>query len=185
MYYELMSTKTLLTADELERMPDDDSVQLELDEGELITMPPAGGEHGYREGEIHSVLRSFVRKNKLGRVYTGDTGFRLSDDIVRSPDVAFVRRDRVPAVHSSGFCKGAPDFAIEIRSPHESFRQLMRKIKQYLAAGTHTVWVFDSDRREVDVFEASGAERTLTARQVLKAPELLPGFSIRVSELFE
>ena len=75
--------------------------------------------------------------------------------------------------------------AIEIRSPYESFRQLMRKMKQYLAAGTHTVWVLDSDRREVDVFEASGEERTLTARQILKAPELLPGFSIKVAELFE
>ena len=61
----------------------------------------------------------------------------------------------------------------------------MRRVKQYLAAGTHAVWVLDSDRREVDVFEASGEERTLTARQVLKAPELLPGFSIRVSELVE
>jgi Uma2 family endonuclease len=179
-----MSTKTL-TADELEQMPDDDSAQIELDEGELITMPPAGGEHGYREVEIASILRSFVRKNKLGRVYSGDTGFRLSENTVRSPDVAFVRAERVAEVHSGGFCKGAPDLAIEIRSPYESFRQLMRKVKQYLAAGAHTVWVFDPDRREVDVFEASGAERTLTAKQVLKAPNLLPGFSIKVAELFE
>src|SRR5215472_7765521 len=132
-----MSTKTLLTADELEHMPDDDSAQIELDEGELITMPPAGGDHGYQEIEIASILRSFVKKNKLGRVYSGDTGFRLSDHTVRSPDVAFVSAKRVPAVHSSGFCKGAPDLAIEIRSPYESRRQLMRKVKQYLVAGTH------------------------------------------------
>ncbi|MGH7968939.1 MAG: Uma2 family endonuclease, partial [Limisphaerales bacterium] len=168
-----------------EQRPDDDSVQIELDEGELIKMPPAGGDHGYREVEIGSILRSFVRKNKLGRVYSGDTGFRLSDNTVRSPDVAFVRAERVAEVHSSGFCKGAPDLAVEIRSPYESFRQLMRKVKQYLAAGTHTVWVFDPDRLEVDVFEASGAERTLTAKQILKAPGLLPGFSIGVADLFE
>jgi Uma2 family endonuclease len=47
-----MSTKTLITADELEQMPGDDSVQIELDEGELITMPPAGGEHGDSGGNI-------------------------------------------------------------------------------------------------------------------------------------
>lgn len=148
-------------------------------------MPLAGGEHGYRKAEVASIVGSFVKRGELGRVYMGERGFRLSDHTVYSPDVAFVRSERLAAVHSSGFCKGAPDLAIEIRSPYESFRQLMRKVKQYLAAGTHTVWVFDSDRREVDVFEASGAERTLTARQILKAPELLPGFSIRISELFE
>jgi Uma2 family endonuclease len=180
-----MSSRTLLTADELEQMPDDDSVQIELDEGELITMPPAGEEHGYREVEIASLLRSFVKRHKLGRVYSGDTGFRLSDRIVRSPDVAFVRRERVEAVRSKGFAKGAPDLAVEIRSPSESFRQLMRKVKQYLAAGCHTVWVFDPDRREVDVFEATGAERTLHADDLLEALESLPGFSVKVAELFE
>ncbi|HEY7338141.1 MAG TPA: Uma2 family endonuclease [Bryobacteraceae bacterium] len=180
-----MSTKTLLTADELEQMPDDDSTQIELDEGELITMPPAGEEHSDIEAEIVMVLRTFTKKHNLGRIYTGDVGFRLSDDTVRAPDVSFVRRERLDAVRSKSYIKGAPDLAIEIRSPYESFRQLMRKVKQYLAAGAHTVWVFDPDRREVDVFEASGAERTLTAKQVLKAPGLLPGFSIKVAELFE
>jgi Uma2 family endonuclease len=58
-----MSTKTLLTADELERLPDDDSVQIELDEGELITMPPAGEEHGHIELGIGSDLRVFVLRS--------------------------------------------------------------------------------------------------------------------------
>ena len=114
--------KTLLTAGELEQMPDDDSVQIELDEGQLITMPPAGEDHGYVEVEIASVLWNFVKKHKLGRVYAGDTGFRLSDSTVRAPDVAFVRRERVQALRSQGFAKGAPDLAIEIRFESESFR---------------------------------------------------------------
>jgi len=100
-------------------MPDDDSVQLELDEGEPITMPPAGGEHGYREIEIASILRCFARKTKLGRVYSGDTGFRLSDDIVRSPAVAFVSKKRAPTVHS------AADFARELRTWRSRFGLLM------------------------------------------------------------
>ncbi len=33
-----MGTKTLLTADEFQSMPDEESVRTELDEGELITM---------------------------------------------------------------------------------------------------------------------------------------------------
>lgn len=180
-----MSRKTLVTADELEQMPDDDSVQIELDEGELITMPPAGEEHGNVEVEIVSRLRNFVREHKLGRVYAGDTGFRLRDDTVRAPDVAFVRKSRVEAVRSKGFARGVPDLAVEIFSPSDNVRQLMRKVKQYLAAGCHTVWIIYPERKEAQVVDASGTDRLLTAGDTLDAPDLLPGFAVRVGELFE
>ena len=145
-----MSAKTLLTADELELMPDDDTVQVELDEGELVTMPPAGEEHGDCETTIILILGEFVRTHGLGKVYTGDTGFRLSRDTMRSPDVAFVRKERVEAIRSKGFAKGAPDLAVEIFAPSDSVRQLMRKVKQYFAAGCHTVWIVKSGKSGTD-----------------------------------
>src|SRR5215471_4022974 len=180
-----MAAKTLVTADEFEQMPDDDTVQIELDEGELVTMPLAGQEHGDIEGSILSRLYAFAKEHKLGKVYPGDTGFRLSDFIVRGPDIAFVRQERISSDPNKRFVRGAPDLAVEIRSPSESFRQFTRKIKQYFAAGCRVVWVVDPDLRQIDVFEASGAERTLGADDLLEAPELLPGFSVRVGELFE
>jgi Uma2 family endonuclease len=179
-----MITKTLLTADDLARMPDDASVQIELDEGELITMPPAGFEHGDCENQIMFLLTRHVRKNKLGKVVTGDTGFRLNDRTVFAPDVAFVRRERVEAVRSKSFANGAPDLAVEIFSPSDGVRQSTRKVKQYLAAGCHTVWLVYPKSKKVVVFEASGAERTLRSNDTLDAPELLPGFSVKVAELF-
>jgi Uma2 family endonuclease len=180
-----MSTKTLLTADELERMPDDDSVRTELDEGELITMPPTGLEHGYRENEIGSILRSYVKRNRLGRVYSGEPGFRLSGVTVRAPDVAFVRQERLEALKGSGFAKGPPDLAVEIFSPSDSVPQLMRKVKQYFAAGCHTVWIVYPDLQEIHVLEAGGADRLLRVGDKIEAPELLPGFSVPVAEFFE
>ena len=179
-----MIAKTLLTADDLARMPDDASVQIELDEGELITMPPAGFEHGECENQIMFLLTQHVRKNKLGKVVTGDTGFRLNDRTVFAPDVAFVRKERVEALRSKSFANGAPDLAVEIFSPSDGIRQTTRKVKQYLAAGCHTVWVVYPGNETVVVFEASGAERTLHAGDVLEAPDLLPGFSVKVAELF-
>jgi Uma2 family endonuclease len=180
-----MSTKTLVTADDLELMPDDDSVQIELDEGELITMPLAGWDHGDRENHIAFLLTLHVREHQLGKVFTGDTGFRLSDDTVRAPDVAFVRKERVESIRSKGFAKGVPDLAVEIFSPSDNVRQLMRKVKQYFAAGCHTVWIVYPERREINVLEASGADRLLTASDTIDAPDLLPGFSVPVAELFE
>ncbi len=179
-----MSTKTLITPDELEQMPDDDSVRIELDEGELITMPLVGGDQGYLETEINCIVHSFVKQHRLGRVYSADTRFRLGDDTVRAPDVAFIRRERVEAVHRRGFGRGAPDLAVEIFSPSDSIRQLMRKVKQYFAAGCHTVWIVYPDQQEVNVLEASGADRLLKAGDTIEAPELLPGFSVPVADFF-
>ena len=55
-----MSTRTLITAEDLARMPEPegDSVRWELDEGELITMPPAGEEHGFCGSNIGGILRA-------------------------------------------------------------------------------------------------------------------------------
>jgi Uma2 family endonuclease len=178
-----MSRKTLLTADELELMPDDDSVQTELDEGEIITMPPAGLDHGGCEVEICAILRNHVKHHRLGKVYSGDSGFRLAHDTVRVPDVSFVRTERLEMVHGRGFGKGAPDLAVEIFSPSDNVRQLMRKVKQYFAAGTHTVWIVYPDRREVQVLDAAGADRLLTGDDPIES-ELLPGFSVPISEFF-
>jgi Uma2 family endonuclease len=180
-----MSRGTLLTADELARMPDDDSVQIELDEGELITMPPAGMEHGDVGAEITAILRNHVKKHRLGRVFSADTGFRLRDDTVRAPDVAFVRQARVEELRGAGFAQGAPDLAVEIFSPSDSVRQLMRKVKQYFAAGCHTVWIVYPENRELQILEASGTDRLLHAQDTLEAPEVLPGFSVHVAEFFE
>jgi len=180
-----MSTKTLLTAEELEELPDDDSVQIELDEGELITMPPAGGQHGKCGVAIITILQNYVKPRRLGGLYTPDTGFRLNDLTVRAPDVAFVKQARMSELHAVGYIKGAPDLAVEILSPSDTFRQTMRKVKQYFASGTHTVWIVYPDRKEVQILESTGADRLLEAADAIEAPDLLPGFSVPISEFFE
>src|SRR5205085_1476505 len=131
----VMTRKTLLTARDLELMPDDGSVQRELWEGELVTMAPASEDHGYCEGEIYARVHSFVSRNRLGRVYPADTGFRLRDDTVLAPDVAFVRKERVPQVRSRSYANGAPDLAVEVLSPSNTRTEMARKIRLYLDNG--------------------------------------------------
>ncbi|HEY4364832.1 MAG TPA: Uma2 family endonuclease [Bryobacteraceae bacterium] len=175
----------MLTADEFQVIPDDESMQTELDEGEVVRIPWRSLEHGDLEVELLARISEFAKPRALGRVYPGNTGFRLSDDTVRCPDVAFVRGERVESVRSKGFARGVPDLAVEIFSPSDNVRQLMRKVKQYLAAGCHTVWIFYPESKELHVLDATGADRLLTIDDTLDAPELLPGFTVRVGELFE
>ena len=175
----------MLTIDELERLPNDEDMRLELDEGELIKMPPAGLEHGGIEGRIFYRLYKYLKENPVGEVFPSDTGFVLGESTLRSPDVAFIRKDRLPAGRHTGFFKGAPDLCVEVVSPSESGPQLMRKVRQYLKAGAHTVWLVYPATREVYTCDAEGSDRILRGDEILDAPDLLPGFVVRVSELFE
>ena len=60
----------------------------------------------------------------------------------------------------------------------------MRKVRQYLEHGSQTVWVVYPETQQVHVFQSGAADRILEAGDLLEAPELLPGFSVRVGELF-
>jgi Uma2 family endonuclease len=176
-----MATKTLLTAEQFEQLPDD-GMRHELDEGELVSMPPPMGRHGKVQGKTFSVLLSFVSPRSLGEVFV-ETGFRLGRDTVRGPDVSFIRAERAAALDLDTRFECAPDLAVEVISPSETASDIAHKVSQYLRAGA-LVWVLYPDDSTVHVFEPSKNGRILEAEDLLEAPSLLPGFSIRVSELF-
>jgi Uma2 family endonuclease len=176
-----MATKTLLTVEQFEQLPDD-GTRHELDEGELIVMPSPFGQHGQIQGEMCSILRNFIRPRSLGLIFV-ETGFRLSHDTVRGPDVSFIRAERASGLDLKKRFECAPDLAIEIISPSETATEIAHKVRQYLQAGS-AVWVVYPDDRTVHVFETSKNARVLEADDLLEAPALLSGFSIRVSELF-
>ena len=112
----------LMTADDLLRLPRGHG-RHELVRGELRTMPPAGSDHGEEDSRISRLLSLLhVRANELGRVWLAsrDSDWRPTPDTVRAPDVAFVRRDRVPARGAQrGYFEGAPDLAVEVISPND------------------------------------------------------------------
>jgi Uma2 family endonuclease len=175
----------LLTADDLAALPDDD-FQYELDGGELIVMAPAGEGHGRAEGDLYGLLYIQVKKLRLGRLYPSDTGFVLTDDpaTVRCPDIAFVRQGRLPLPTrgKAGYILGAPDLAIEIRSPSQSPADLQRKVQQYLAAGTAAVWVLRPARRQAQIHEQGKPVRTISKDGHLEAA-ILPGVRIPLTEV--
>ena len=178
-----MATKTLLTLEQFERLPDDD-VRHELDEGELLTLSPALRRHGRLQVTISSLLDAFVRANSLGEIVV-EVGFVLSRHpaTVRAPDIAFIRSGRPPT--ATRFEDGPPDLAVEIVSPSDTASDMIRKVNQYLRAGARAVWVVYPEVKQVHVFEPAGAIRVLEADQILSAPGLLPGFSVPVRVLFE
>jgi Uma2 family endonuclease len=180
------------TADDLwdlSHLPEYDEIRLELSEGNLIIMAPAGGKHGGLAGEIYVYVHQYVKTNKLGYVTAAETGYILDKnpsgkDTVRAPDVGFVRGERLPEGLPDGFIPFAPDLAVEVASPNESGDDIQDKVLDYLRYGTRAVWYFYPKSRTVNVHTKEGT-RTITEDEVLDGGDALPGFSLRVGDVFE
>jgi Uma2 family endonuclease len=179
-----MATKTLLTFEQFEHLPEKEDEWYELDEGELIVMSPGRPRHNFCRDAIADSLRTFLKTHHLGRVVV-ETDFRLSPDTVRISDAAYITAERMNNLDLDEMIEGAPALAIEVVSPNDRAQELVRKVDQYLAAGTRCVWVVYPQTREVHIFQPDGTSRILRESESLRNDELLPGFSVEVGTLFE
>jgi Uma2 family endonuclease len=157
--------------------------------GELIEMTPAGARHGRITVNLVYALESAARAGNLGHVFSDQTAYVLRgtpDDIqtMRLPDVSFIRAERLPDQTPEGYWFLAPDLAVEVISPTERAAYTQVKLKDYFDAGTREVWVVYPDTRQVVVHWADGS-RVYSADDTLTRPELLPGFEVKIAELFE
>lgn len=184
-----MTTATrLMTADEFLMMPDDGR-RYELVRGELVELgPPPGFLHGDVAGNAFAILWNYVRPRGLGRVSAAETGFRISTDpdTVRAPDAAFVAAERLPDGElPSGYLPFAPDIVVEVVSPSDRQSDVEAKAQIWLDAGARLVWVVYPLSRTVRVHRPDTETVALRDDQALDGATALPGFSVRVSALFD
>jgi Uma2 family endonuclease len=175
-----------VTADELLRMPDD-GLRRELVRGELREMTPAGYRHGRVAMRIGSNLDVYVSGNGLGVVCAAETGFKIegAPDTVRAPDVAFIGRLRVAAAgEPEGFWPGAPDLAVEVVSPGDSFGEVEEKVFDWLRAGCRMVVVANPRKRTVTVYRSHSDIVVLTEEDELDGGDVVPGWKLPVREIF-
>jgi Uma2 family endonuclease len=161
-----------------------DGYRYELVDGEIRRMSPAGGRHGDTGAQLIAQLVAFVKAHRLGRVFTPDTGFRLPNGNVRSPDVSFVAagrfEDEKPPV---GYIPFAPDLAVEVLSPGDSSRDVLEKVGEYLDAGVRLVWVIDPEKRSASRYRSLLDVRTLDINGLLDGEDVVSGFRCRLSEI--
>jgi len=158
----------------------------EMLRGELVMMSPASWHHGVMASRVGAHLREFVHRQSLGEVAAAETGFLIerNPDTVRAPDVAFVRRERLKNAPARGFFPGAPDLAVEVLSPDDSAADVLAKVEDWLNAGSDQVWVIDPKHQSVSVYDRNRKRQSLRGEQELTGGDLLPGFHIKISELF-
>ncbi len=179
-----MSLETkVMTAEELLRTPSNGKI-LELVDGEVRTMSPAGFEHGRIAMLIGSSLSNFVRERDLGQVAAAETGFllRRNPDTVRAPDVAFVRKARL--VQTSGYFPGAPDLAIEVISPSDTYSEVDEKVIDWLRSGVQLVIVIDPKSRTAAVHRALTESIRIGIDGALDGGDVVEGWRLSVRDLF-
>jgi Uma2 family endonuclease len=181
-----VSTTHPFTAEELLRLPRGEH-RYELVDGELATMSPAGWWHGAVAGELLTIVGDHVRRTRLGLVFGAATGFllRRNPDTVMAPDVAFVRRERIPVgPPGRGFFVGAPDFAAEVLSPDDSPARVAEKAARWLAAGVQLLWVVDPLQRTAVEHQPGAAPHAVGEDGCLDGSDVLPGLRIALRDLF-
>lgn len=179
-------TYKLVTAEELLLLPDD-SVRRELLAGKVWDMAPAGYLHGRIAMNVSAPLDQYVRKSSLGVVLAAETGFKISSnpDTVRAPDVAFVRRERVEEVGEvEGYWPGAPDLAVEVVSPNDSYAGVEEKVSSWLEAGTHVVVVVEPRTKTVTVRSSRTEISIFTEGDVLDVGDTVSGWTLPVTDVF-
>ena len=174
------------TAEELLCMRDD-GLRRELVRGEMRVMPPPGFEHGRVAATVAILLGAHARQAGSGVVVAAETGFLLASDpdTVRAPDAAFIARERVEKVgRTTKYWPGAPDLAVEVVSPSDSFHEVQEKALEWLAAGALAVLVLDPDECTATVYRGQGDAHIHGPQDTLDLSDAVPGFSVAVAELF-
>src|SRR5689334_22688301 len=177
-----MAISTGITIEEFERLPDALARNHELVNGELVDVSGNTAEHNLLRDFLVELLRAHVRKRKLGKIIS-EQEFDFAGN-AHGPDVAFLSARKAPLLDGKRrIQRFVPDLAIEIVSQNDKFEDLMKKAARYRKCGTKEVWVLSPATRQAFV-QSEDRPVVLEDDQVFES-KLIPGFSIRLGELFD
>jgi Uma2 family endonuclease len=151
--------------------------------GELIIMPPVGGVSGNREAALISRVWTWNESTELGYVFSSSTIFRLPNGGDRSPDVAWIKRERWETLtpeEQEKFPPLCPDFAIELRSRTDSLKVLQEKMEEYLNSGLRLGWLIDPQQERVEIYRLNQPVEIVSFPTQLSGETVLLGFTLEL-----
>lgn len=181
-----METQTAATVEDLYRVAE----KAELTDGRIVRMPPTGFESGRAGGDIYSSLRAYERATRNGFATPDNVGYvvDLPNRQTFSPDAAYTR---TAPENRRRFVRGAPVFAVEVRSEHDygatADREYTEKRRDYFAAGTEIVWDVDPQARTVTKYctDQPDTPEMFRIGEQADAEPALPGWRMAVSDVFD
>jgi Uma2 family endonuclease len=157
-------------------------------EGDLILMPPTGGQTGRRNFILTGVFTAWVEADGTGVGFDSSTGFTLPNGAKRSPDLAWVKRSRWEGLTEEDreeFPPLCPDFVVELRSRSDSLPTLFAKMEEYIANGALLGWLIDPFEKKVYVYRPPAEVRCLENPETVSGDPVLPGFVLDLRRLWQ
>ena len=154
--------------------------------GDLIIMPPTGSETGNRNIKLSTQLEIWSSQNNLGLAFDSSTGFKLPNGANRSPDAAWVKKERWEALtteEKEKFAPLCPDFVVELRSKTDSLEKLQGKMQEYIANGTKLGFLLDRQNQRVEIYRPHQAVEILSSPASLSGEDILPGFVLYLKNI--
>ncbi|MBD2180701.1 Uma2 family endonuclease [Planktothrix sp. FACHB-1355] len=156
--------------------------------GELVVMPPTGGETGKSNFEISVDFGIWNRQTKLGVCFDSSTCFKLPKGADRSPDVAWIRQERWDALtpdEKEKFPPIAPDFVLELMSPTDSLKETQEKMQEYMDNEVKLGWLINRKTRRVEIYRQGKPVEVLSSPTELSGEDILPGFVLNLQIVWE
>ena len=155
--------------------------------GEIVVMPPTGGETGKRNSDLVGQFWIWNRQAKLGEVFDSSTGYKLPSGANRSPDVSWIeqkRWDSLTVIQKQKFIPLAPDFALELMSPSDNLIDTQAKMREYLDNGVRLGWLINPEAQQVEIYCLGREMELLRSPQTLSAENILPGLVVDLANIF-
>jgi len=156
-------------------------------QGELIVMPPTGGETGKRNSNINVQLWLWNDRTQLGEVFDSSTGFTLPNKANRSPDAAWVEKLRweaLTAEQKEKFIPLCPDFVLELLSPNDSLSKTQDKMQEYMENGCRLGLLINRKNQQVEIYRAGREMEVLNAPSSISGEDVLPGFVLNMQPIW-
>jgi Uma2 family endonuclease len=157
-------------------------------QGELVIMPPTGGETGRSNSGINAQIWFWNEQNQLGEVFDSSTGYTLPNGAERSPDVSWVEKfrwDGLTKEQKEKFIPLCPDFVIEILSPSDNLSKTQKKMQEYMSNGCRLGWLINRKKQEVEIYRLEQEVEVLTLPSTLSGEDVLPGFVLNLQRIWE
>ncbi len=155
--------------------------------GDILIMPPVGGSGSSGNARLIYFFEAWAMRDGTGRVFDSSGGFRLRNGATRSPDVSWVRNERLAVLSErewSRFLPLCPDFVLELRSPSDLMEDLQAKMEEYMAGGAKLGWLLDPQSREVYVYRPQSDPQKLTGAAEISGETVLSGFVLDVRQVW-
>lgn len=155
--------------------------------GQLIIMPPTGGETGRKNADLISQLVVWNKQKKLGVVFDSSTEFKLPLGGDRSPDAAWIKLERWRSLSDEAkkkFPPLCPDFIIELKSESDSLKELRAKMQEYLENGMTLGWLIDPQNRKVEIYKQNQDVEIINSPQTLSGEKILPELILDFTEIW-